>query len=163
MMALVTLGLTPVSTMAQTEQPQVGTETGLPLPRYVSLKISSGRARRGPSTAHRVDWVFARRGMPLRVTGEFENWRRVEDSEGEGGWMHYSALSGVRTVLVSRDMTPMLSRPQLEAPQVAILETGVVAHIMECVTDWCRLSIDGTRGWADRSALWGIDPGEVLD
>jgi len=147
----------------QAEPPQIGPETGLPLPRYVSLKTSAGRARRGPSTSHRVDWVFAHRNMPLRITGEFENWRRVEDSEGEGGWMHYSQLSGVRTVLVTRDMVPMLERPQLDAPQVALLEAGVVAHIIECLFDWCRLSVDGTRGWVDRTALWGLDPGELLD
>lgn len=162
-LVMTALALTPAAPIAQTAQPEIGPETGLPLPRYVSLKTSGGRARRGPSTSHRVDWVFEHRNQPLRITGEFEHWRRVEDFEGEGGWVHYSQLSGVRTVMVRHDMAPMLSRPQLSAPEVALLETGVVAHIMECVPDWCRLSIDGTRGWVDRAALWGLHPDEVLD
>ncbi|MCW1932400.1 SH3 domain-containing protein [Pararhodobacter zhoushanensis] len=141
----------------------VGTETGLPLPRYVSLKTSRARARRGPSETHRVDWVYTRRDLPLRVTGEFEHWRRVEDSEGEGGWINYALLSGVRTVLVQQDMTPMRARPAPNAPELAYLEAGVVARIMECDPSWCRVSIDGTRGWVDRSVLWGVDPGEVLN
>ena len=147
----------------QTVQTEVGPETGLPLPRYVSLKTSDGRARRGPSRTHRVDWIFTRRDMPLRVTGEFENWRRIEDAEGQGGWIHYSQLSGVRTVLITQDLTPMRNRPDPNAIEVAFLETNVVAHIMECGVDWCRVSADGSRGWVDRRALWGVDPNEVLD
>ena len=102
-------------------------------------------------------------GLPLRVTAEFDNWRRVEDADGEGGWIHYSQLSGVRTVLITQDMAVMRSRPQPDAPEVARLESGVIAHIMECAPGWCRLSIDGTRGWVDRAAFWGVDPGEILN
>jgi SH3-like domain-containing protein len=155
--------LVPLSSVAQSAPPAVGPETGLPLPRFVSLKTAEGRARRGPSMTHRVDWLYTRRDLPLRVTGEFEHWRRVEDVDGEGGWIHYSLLSGVRTVLVTQDLTPMRSRPQPQAPEVARLETGVVAHIMQCAPGWCQLSVDGTRGWVETAALWGVLPDEVLD
>ena len=120
-------------------------------------------ARRGPSRSHRLDWVYTARGLPVRVTGEFEHWRRVEDSEGFGGWVHYSQLSGVRTVLVMQDMAPLRSRPMDNAPEVALLESGVVARIVECAPVWCRLNLDGTRGWVLRDALWGLEPDEVLD
>lgn len=140
-----------------------GPETGLPLPRYVSLKSSEGRARRGPNRSHRVDWIYTLRDMPLRVTAEFEHWRRVEDHEGQGGWMHYSLLSGVRTALVMVDMTAMRSQPRDGASEVAHLERGVVARIMSCEPQWCRIRADNTRGWVPRDALWGIDPQEVLD
>lgn len=152
-------------TAAQAAQPAQtrGPETGLPLPRFVSLKTSEGRARRGPARTHRVDWEFVRRDMPLRVTAEFEHWRRVEDHEGHGGWMHYTLLSGVRTALVMQDMAPMRSRPAANAPEVALLEHGVIARILSCQADWCRLGVDGHRGWVARGALWGVDPQEVLD
>lgn len=140
-----------------------GSVTGLPLPRYVSLKSGEGRARRGPGLTHRVDWVYQRRGMPLRVTAEFEHWRRVEDNEGAGGWIHYSLLSGVRTALVREDMVPMRVQADERAAVAAFLEAGVVARIMTCTTDWCRLNIDGTRGWVLKSALWGIEQAETLD
>ena len=148
---------------AQTPPSEVGSDSGLPLPRFVSLKTSEARARRGPSLTHRVDWLYTRRDLPLRVTGEYEHWRRVEDSEGQGGWIHYTLLSGVRTVVVQSDLTPMRSNPQPNAHEIALLETGVVAHIMECDPDWCRLSIDGSRGWVERGALWGLFPHELLD
>lgn len=140
-----------------------GPVTNLPLPRYVSLKTGEGNARRGPGMSHRIDWVFTRRDMPLRVTAEFEHWRRVEDAEGAGGWMHFALLSGVRTVLVQQDMVTMHMRPDPEAPLSARLEAGVVARLLECAVDWCRVNADGTRGWVERAALWGIDPQEWRD
>lgn len=140
-----------------------GPETGLPLPRYVSLKSNEGRARRGPNRSHRVDWVYTLRDMPLRVTAEFEHWRRVEDHEGQGGWMHYALLSGVRTALVMAEVAPMRSHPRESGHEVARLERGVVARIMSCEPDWCRLRAESQRGWVPRAALWGIDPHEVLD
>jgi len=140
-----------------------GPVTNLPLPRYVSLKTGEGNARRGPGMSHRIDWVFTRRDMPLRVTAEFEHWRRVEDAEGAGGWMHFALLSGVRTVLVQQDMVTLHMRPDPEAPLNARLEAGVVARLLECAADWCRVNADGTRGWVERAALWGIDPQEWRD
>ncbi len=159
--SLAIASLQPVS--AQTSTPEVGSGSGLPLPRFVSLKTSEARARRGPSLTHRVDWLYTRRDLPLQVTGEFEHWRRVEDSEGQGGWIHETLLSGVRTVVVIRDMTPMRSSPQPTAHEVALLENGVIAHIMECAPEWCKLSIGGERGWVNRESLWGLFPDEVLD
>lgn len=167
---LVMLALGATDTLAQTTpaahpatQAQSGPETGLPLPRYVSLKTSEGRARRGPNRGHRVDWLFTRRDMPLRVTAEFEHWRRVEDQDGEGGWMHYSLLSGVRTALVTQDMAVMRAQPQEGAAEVALLERGVIARILACQDDWCRLRVESWRGWVPRAAIWGVDPGETLN
>ena len=151
------------SPAAAATEPRRGPETGLPLPRYVSLKTSEGRARRGPARTHRIDWVFARRDMPLRVTAEFEHWRRVEDHEGQGGWMHHALLSGVRTVLVMEDMAKMRAQPSPNAPEMAYLQAGVVARILRCEADWCRLGVDGHRGWVERAALWGVEPHEFLD
>lgn len=151
---------TPVPAQAP---PERGPETGLPLPRYVSLKTTEGRARRGPNRSHLVDWIFTRRDMPLRVTAEFEHWRRVEDADGLGGWIHYASLSGVRTALVMGDMVPMRSHPRANAPEVALLERGVVARILTCQPDWCRLGTEGARGWVERRALWGVDAHEWLD
>ena len=96
--------------------PNRGSVTNLPLPRYVSLKGNEGNARRGPGLTHRIDWVFTRAGMPLRITAEFEHWRRVEDSEGVGGWVNFVLLSGVRTALVTQDMAEFRTLPDVAAP-----------------------------------------------
>lgn len=159
---------TPLSVLATPvakpdDQSPRGPSTGLPLPRYVSLGTNEGRARRGPNRGHRVDWLFTRRDMPLRVTAEFEHWRRVEDRDGEGGWMHYSLLSGARTALITQDMTPMRSQPHESASEVALLEYGVIGRILACEAEWCRLRVERWRGWVPRAALWGVNPDESLN
>lgn len=143
--------------------PNRGAVTNLPLPRYVTLKTREGNARRGPGLTHRIDWVFTRDGMPLRLTAEFGHWRRVEDAEGAGGWMHYALLSGVRSVLIAADMAELRADPDDDARVVMKAERNVLARLVECEPDWCRLTIDGERGWVRKTALWGIDPGEVIE
>ncbi|SDE35689.1 SH3 domain-containing protein [Limimaricola pyoseonensis] len=145
------------------EGPARGPETNLPLPRFVSLSSDRGNVRRGPSLSHRIDWVFLRRDMPLQVTAEYGHWRRVTDREGVGGWMHYAMLSGVRTVIVDADPLPVRARPQDEATVVAEFEAGVVARLGECEPEWCRVSAGGYKGWAPKTALWGVAPDEIRD
>ncbi|MCB2095207.1 MAG: aspartyl-trna synthetase [Rhodobacteraceae bacterium] len=140
-----------------------GTVTNLPLPRFVSLKAAEGNVRRGPSLSYRIDWVFRHRDMPLKVTAEFGNWRRVEDSDGQGGWIHYSLLSGARTVIVEKEGVALRSRPDGAANIVAEAERGVIGKLGQCVPDWCQISAGGERGWVDSRALWGVGADETGD
>ncbi|CUX81690.1 MAG: hypothetical protein HLUCCA05_03785 [Roseibaca calidilacus] len=142
---------------------QRGPVTNLPLPRFVSLKANEANARRGPDLSHRIDWVYKRRDMPLRVTAEFEHWRRIEDMDGQGGWIHSTLLSGVRTALVQADMVPLRQRPDPEARDLALVERGVIGTLQSCNAGWCELDIGALRGWLPVSALWGVDPDEVLE
>ena len=91
--------------------PQKGTVTQLPIPRYVSLKASEGNVRRGPSLSHRIDWILKLRNMPLQVVAEHGHWRKVLDFEGAGGWIHYSLLSGGRTVMIVQDHVDLRNQP----------------------------------------------------
>ena len=140
-----------------------GPVTNLPLPRYVSMKAGEANVRRGPSLTHRIDWVFKRKDVPLEITAEHGHWRRVRDRDGMGGWVHYSLLSGARTVIVERDMLDLLATPEAGAMAVARLEIGVIARIDSCAQSWCRLRAGGYRGWAPKTALWGVEPGEILE
>lgn len=142
---------------------QRGKVTNLPIPRYVSMKSDEGNVRRGPSLSHRIDWVFKHRNMPLEVIGEHGHWRRVQDRDGQGGWVHYSLLSGVRHVIVESDLTPVLVKPNRDAPVNAYAEAGVVARLHACDLDWCRISADGKRGWVQKKVLWGVRPDEIRD
>jgi SH3-like domain-containing protein len=148
---------------AQTATQQRGPVTNLPMPRYVSLKAAEGNVRRGPSLSHRIDWVFKRRDLPLQITAEHGHWRRVEDRDGAGGWVHYALLSGVRMVLVERDMLPIYSRPDPQTQVVATLELGVIARLGECTLDWCEITAGGYRGWSEKANLWGVDADETRD
>lgn len=143
-------------------QPTRGPVTNLPLPRFVSLKSGESNVRRGPGLTHRVDWVFKRAGMPLMVTAEFGHWRRVQDRDGAGGWMHYALLSGARTVQTEEEVA-LRRAPEADAPMVALLEPGVIARLGECGPAWCALRVERYRGWALKSGLWGVGADEIRD
>ncbi|MBE1284353.1 MAG: aspartyl-trna synthetase [Rhodobacteraceae bacterium] len=151
------------TTSSAVAQQDRGPVTNLPLPRFVSLKTGEGNVRRGPSLTHRIDWVFKRRDMPLQITAEYGHWRRVQDRDGAGGWVHYALLSGVRTVLIETDMLQAHSRPDTNAPISAAFELGVVARLGKCGPDWCQISAGGYSGWVRKQHLWGVDPQELRD
>ncbi len=163
--ALTLLWAVPSCAGKQAVSPDVvrGAVTNLPVPRYVSMKTDKGNVRRGPSLTQRVDWVFKRQNMPLQITAEFGHWRRVRDIDGAGGWIHYSLLSGVRTVIVIKDYMAMRSRPDAAALPNAYAEQGVVAVLGACQRDWCKIKAGGYKGWVLKSALWGVAAGELRD
>jgi SH3-like domain-containing protein len=140
-----------------------GTETNLPVPRFVSLKSTEGNVRRGPSLTHRVDWIFQLVNMPLKITAEYGHWRRVEDSEGQGGWMHYSLLSGARYVLVQEEEISLFLKPNEAAATRAYAERGALARLGSCVEDFCEISAQGAKGWAKKTDIWGVDADELRD
>lgn len=140
-----------------------GPVTNLPLPRFVSLKASEGNVRRGPSLSHRIDWVFKQRNMPLEIVDEFGHWRRVRDRDGAGGWVHYSLLSGARTVIIQEDMAALHMKPAPDTPINAHAEAGVIARLEQCGLDWCRVTAGSERGWIRKSSLWGVLPEEIRE
>ena len=135
----------------------LGPVTNLPIPRYVSMKAEQGNVRRGPSLTHRIDWIFQHKGMPLRVTAEYGHWRRVEDIDGEGGWMHYSLLSGLRTVIVQQDEVFLRMQPEENSITRVRAQEGAILRLSECEQGWCRVSRGRYKGWVPRQALWGLD------
>lgn len=145
------------------QDPSKGAVTGLAIPRYVTLKGGEGNARRGPGLTHRIDWVFTTEGTPLRVTAEYENWRRVEDYEGMGGWIHFTLLSGVRGIIVTKDMAAFHVLPDAASPVAFQAEAGALAKITTCSKDWCRVRVEGEKGWALKSDFWGVGPDEVIE
>lgn len=157
--ALVCAGPSPAA-----EEAARGPVTNLPLPRFVSMRAEAANARRGPSLGDRVDWTFLRRGLPLEITAEYDTWRRVRDSEGAGGWVHYVLLSSERTALVRGDApVGLLAEADAGAAILAFAEPGVVAQLEKCAGDWCELKADGVEGWVPRAAIWGVGPDETLD
>lgn len=146
-------------------QAQTGA-SGLPLPRFVSLKSDRVNLRSGPAQDHEVTWIFTRAGLPVEITAEFENWRRIRDSEGTEGWVFHSLLSGRRTALVapwSKERTLNLRRERGEsAALVALLEPGVLVDVAECDGVYCRVSVAEVRGWMPQEQLWGVYPDETF-
>ncbi len=148
-----------------------GPVSGLPIPRFVSLKSDEVNLRSGPGKDYPTQWVFRRAGLPVEVIKEFENWRQVRDSEGVTGWVNQALLSGRRTAQVLPwEVKPGTAPPRLElktddserAAATALVEAGVVANIQSCDSRWCFVTVETFRGYVPQSKLWGIYPGEII-
>ena len=145
--------------------------SGLPVPRFVSLKSDRVNMRNGPGTDYPTAWVYRRAGLPLEVIKEYEGWRQVRDADGAAGWVLQSFLSGRRTALV----LPWELKPGAAAPKVALhyndsersravamVEAGVIANVGSCDGRWCHVTIDKFRGYVEQKKLWGVYEGEVI-
>lgn len=146
----------------------VGSASGLPLPRFVSLKSGRINVRRGPGNDYPIEWVFEKRGLPVEVTAESDRWRRIRDREGDVGWVWHSMLDGRRTAIVqdvSGGGMPVALRAEARADAaiVAYAEPGVVAQLAACEARWCALKASGYEGWVERNALWGIYSDETFE
>lgn len=141
--------------------------SGLPLPRFVTLKADKVNVRRGPSSDHPVAFVFQRKGLPVEITAEFETWRKIRDSDGAEGWIQQGMLSGRRTAYVAAwsDAKPVHIFQDMDQNSgvAAQLAPGVLADIDHCDGNWCEISAGGYDGYAQQAQLWGIYPGEKVD
>lgn len=172
--ALTSLGLS-AGFLAQAQTGRVdlasrkaGQSTGLPMPRFVSLKADEVNVRRGPGWDHAISWVFRRAGLPVEIIAEFDVWRQVRDSEGATGWVIGSLLSGRRTVLIApwmdkKDTVDMHESASRSARVLARLSPGVLGDVYECDGNWCQVLVGGTSGYIAQDFVWGAYPGETID
>lgn len=148
------LAATPIAVIA---------ETGLPLPRFASLRANKVHLRTGPGVRYPVDWIFVQRDLPIEIVAEFENWRKVRDWQGTEGWVHRTMLSGKRMAVVKGGVQPLRREPDTSAPLTARVMEKVLARILECEGEWCRIEIGKQRGWMRRTHIWGVYRDEKLN
>ena len=171
--------------------PPKGSSTGLPLPRFASLRADAVNLRSGPGTRYPIQWVYKRRDLPVEIEREFDVWRLVQDSDGVKGWVHQATLVGTRSFVVLAAAAPggpppdgspsngglagdasappagsraLRSEPRPDSAVLAILKPGVIGRIRSCAAgaDWCRVSVRTYSGWLQRSAFWGMLPDEAI-
>src|SRR5258705_8207604 len=159
------LGASTSSGFSAKDSPQ--TTSGLPVPRYVSLKSDHVNVRAGPTKDNDVAWVYTRSGLPVEITAEFENWRRVRDSEGAEGWVYHSLLSGRRTAVVTMkhrdDLASLYDRADATSAVAARLQAGVIAQVKKCNNGWGRITGNGFDGWIEQQRPWGAYAEEKVE
>ena len=164
--ALVCLLFSPTQAAEKGSPEQLGVSTGLAIPRYVSLKSGTVNMRRGPARDHGAVWTYKLAGLPVEITAEFENWRKIRDWEGSEGWVFHTLLSGRRTVMVApwqkKGVIDLHKEPSPSSPLVARIEPRVVAKVQSCDKVWCRISGKGFDGFVRQKAIWGVYPDEKL-
>lgn len=137
--------------------------SGLPIPRFASLRSDEVNVRTGPGTRYPVDWVFKRKSMPVEIVAEYENWRKIRDWQGASGWVHQSLLTGKRSFIIASKVASLYKTPASSADVVAKLEPEVMGEIRSCAGDWCRVKVSGASGWIARTAMWGVYKSEPIN
>jgi SH3-like domain-containing protein len=152
----VIFGLLAAPVLAATSPKTRPTPSGLPVPRYVSLKFDPVNARAGPGDDHRLLWVFHAKGLPVQVVAETDEWRRICDPDGGLSWVHKRTTDGRRAAMRTlAGPAPIRANPRDSAIVLAYLAPRAIAELDRCDKGWCHVRIGRTSGWTRESDLWG--------
>ena len=145
----------------------LGPKSGLPVPRFVSLKPDKVNVRGGPTRDHEVTFVYTRAGLPVEITAESDNWRRIRDWEGSEGWVYHAMLSGRRSAVVApkdkKELVPLYDQADGQGDLIARVQAGVLASVKRCNGSWCRIAGSHFDGWVVQQQLWGVYPNEKIE
>ena len=136
-------------------------DSGLPIPRFVSLKFEEVNLRTGPGRRYPIRWVYKHKHMPMEVVEEFGHWRKVRDFQGDEGWAHKSQLSGTRMAIFTEE-TVSRRYPEASAPPMLKVQKLVIGQLLECEDNWCEMQIESYKSWIPKKVIWGVYPHEKL-
>ena len=131
------------------------TPSGLPVPRYVTLKFGEVNARAGPGDDYRLLWIYKARSLPVQVVAETREWRKVCDPHGGAAWVHMRTIDGRRSVFGGTPPAEIHARPKAQSRVVAWLRPQSIASLDRCKEGWCRIKVEKVKGWVAASSVWG--------
>lgn len=126
------------------------------LPYWASISAEPANMRAGAGERFPIEWVYNRRGLPVKVIRFHQGWRLVEEPDGTQGWIYRQLLSDQRTAIVSGEGVAAMR--ESASPAAALrwnLEPGVIGVLGDCEAGWCELDVAGHRGWVEQERLWG--------
>ena len=149
---------------SQVSNADIGKETGLEIPRYVSLKSNDANIRVGPSKNYPIEIKFIKKNYPLKVLEEYEDWRKVQDFKNNIGWIHKSLISGTRTgIVLSNDSKNIKLLNTLDGNVIGEIGKGNIVFLEKCKIDWCLVSLGDFKGWMDKKYIWGVKEKEIIN
>lgn len=159
------LGLTIFTIFFPAHQLRAAETSGLPLPRFVSLRSDEVNLRTGPGVRYPLEWIYTRRDLPVEVIAEFETWRKIRDWQGTEGWVHQSMLSSRRMAVIPQGRKTLRADADDKAAPVAELDTNVVVRLLTCPRNknFCKVEVQNIEGWLRRDEFWGVYPGEYIE
>ena len=137
--------------------------SGLPVPRFVTLKSDEVNMRVGPGREYKLSWVYKQKNLPLKVIAEFDVWRKVIDHEGTTGWVHSQLVTLKRYALIQSRLTKLYRKADETSPVIAVADKGVLLELQICEPLWCRVASDDLRAFVRRDDIWGVLDTETLN
>ena len=142
----------------------LGNETGLKIPRFVSLKSDNSNLRIGPSENYPVKIKYIVANMPVEIIDEYKNWRKIIDYEENEGWIHKNLIKGKRFAIVN---TPYENGLQVfnkpKGSNIGKIGKKNILEIKTCLINWCKIEYKKNKGWVNKINLWGIYEKEIIN
>lgn len=125
-------------------------------PYWASIRAEEVNMRVGPSQDYKIDWVYKRKGLPVKVIRVMEGWRLIEDPDGAQGWVVARLLNPARgAVVIGEGLAAIRAEPNASSTLRWNAEPGVVGALGNCEADWCEFDVGGRKGWVEQARLWG--------
>ena len=133
-------------------------------PYWASIASGQAMMRTGPGRNYPGIWLYQRRDLPVRVVQVYTIWRKIEDPDGQQGWMLVTMLSDKRSAIVRPGATkPIRNKPEAASHIAYRAEPGVVGRIDHCVSGWCHITVAKREGYVAVGDVWGLGEGESVD
>ncbi|MDC3155729.1 SH3 domain-containing protein [Candidatus Pelagibacter sp.] len=121
---------------------------------FLSLKKNKVNVRYGPSLESPIKFIYKKINLPIKQIDKKENWRRIIDSKNNSGWIHWSQLKPINSVILLKDKI-LFKKPSNFSRPLANIKQGRVLVVKKCDNNWCKVQTENLKGWVDNKNLWG--------
>ena len=121
---------------------------------YLSLKKNKVNVRYGPSFESPIKYVYKKINLPIKQIDKKENWRRIIDLKNNSGWIHWSQLKPINSIIPLKDKI-LFSKPTKYSKPLAKIKKGRVLNVQKCNEEWCKIKSENFTGWIKTNNIWG--------
>ena len=142
----------------------LGIETGLIIPRFVSLKSNNSNLRVGPGENYPIKLKYIVANTPVEIIDEYNDWRKINDHKGNLGWLHKSLIKGNRYAIIQpvyNSSAQIYNKPM--GRLIGKIGKNNIVKINTCLLKWCLVSHSNNRGWITKNNLWGVYKKEKIN
>ena len=121
---------------------------------FLSLKKNKVNVRYGPSFESPIKYVYKKINLPIKQIDKKENWRRIIDSKNNSGWIHWSQLKKINSIIPLEDKI-LFRNPSNFSKPIAKIGEGRLLIVQKCDGEWCKIETEKFKGWIKTNNVWG--------
>ena len=121
---------------------------------FLSLKKSKVNVRYGPGFDSPIKFVYKKINLPIKQIDKKENWRRIIDLKNNSGWIHWSQLKLINSIIPLENKI-LFKKASIFSQPLAKIKKGRVLIIQKCDNDWCKIKTGKFKGWIKNDNIWG--------
>jgi SH3-like domain-containing protein len=122
---------------------------------FLSLKKNKVNVRYGPSLDSDIKYVYKKINLPIKQIDRKENFRRIIDLKNNSGWIHWSQLKKINSIIATEDKI-LFKKPTSFAKPIALIKKGRLLIVKKCEIKWCKIKSGDFEGWIKTNDIWGL-------